>query len=89
LLSRISNKQQKLKGDVKKPEAKQQVAQKAGQASEVKPKDSKLKTKIFTSTKQGGAVKTGDKAGANAQSKEVDPTNAGLLICFRIWRFEI
>jgi hypothetical protein len=79
-----SNKQQeqKLKGAVDKPEAKQQVAQKAGRANEVKPKDPKLKTKIFTSTKQGGAIKTGDKAGANAQSKEVDPTNSGLLSAF-------
>ncbi len=79
-----ANKQEekKLKGDVTKPEAKSQAAEKAGRASEVKPKDPKLKTKIFTSTKQGGAVKTGDKAGANAQSKDIDPTNAGLLSAF-------
>lgn len=80
-----SNKQQeqKLKGDVDKPEAKQQAAQKAGRANEVKPKDPKLKTKIFTTAgKQGGAIKTGDKAGANAQSKEIDPTNSGLLSAF-------
>ncbi len=74
--------EKKIKGDVTKPEAKAQAAQKAGRASEVKPKDPKLKTKIFTSTKQGGAIKTGDKAGANAQSKELDPTNSGLMSAF-------
>ncbi len=74
--------QKKLKGDVTKPEAKTEVAQKAGRANEVKPKDPKLKTKIFTSTKQGGAVKTSDKAGANAKSKDADPTNSGLLSAF-------
>ncbi len=70
------------KGDVTKPDAKAQAASKAGRASEVKPKDPKLKTKMFTSTKQGGAVKTGETAGANAQSKEKDATNAGLLAAF-------
>jgi pSer/pThr/pTyr-binding forkhead associated (FHA) protein len=74
--------EQKNKGDVKKPDAKAEVAQKSGRASEVKPKDPKLKTKIFTSTKQGGAVKTGATSGANAQSKDVDPTNSGLLSAF-------
>lgn len=72
----------KTKGDPKKQEQKAQAASSSGRASEVKPKDSKLKTKMFTSTKQGGAVKTGPKAGANAQSKEPDPTNAGLLSAF-------
>jgi pSer/pThr/pTyr-binding forkhead associated (FHA) protein len=72
----------KNKGSVTKPDAKSQAAQKAGRANEVKPKDPKLKTKIFTSTKQGGAVKTGKVAGANAQSKELDPTNSGLLSAF-------
>ena len=71
-----------IKGDVTKPEAKSQAATKAGRASEVKPKDPKLKTKMFTSTKQGGAVKTGETAGANAQSKEKDATNSGLLAAF-------
>lgn len=72
----------KTKGDPNKQEQKAQAASSSGRASEVKPKDSKLKTKMFTSTKQGGAVKTGPKAGANAQSKEPDPTNAGLLSAF-------
>lgn len=70
------------KGDPKKPEQKSQVAQSAGRANEVKPKNAKLKTKMFTSTKQGAAIKTGDKAGANAKSKEPDPTNSGLLAAF-------
>lgn len=70
------------KGDPSKPDAKAQQAQKAGRASEVKPKDPNLKAKMFTSTKQGGAIKTGNTAGANAKSKEPDPTNAGLLAAF-------
>jgi len=74
--------EQQSKGDPNKPDTKAQQAQQAGRANEVKPKDSKLKAKIFTSTKQGGAIKTGDKAGANAQSKDPDPTNAGLLSAF-------
>jgi len=72
----------KNKGEVVKAEVKKQIAQKASQASDIKAKDSKLKTKIFTSTKQGGALKTGEKAGANAQSKDLDPTNSGLLSAF-------
>ncbi len=74
--------EQKNKGDVSKPDAKAQAAQSAGRANEVKPKDSKLKAKMFTSTKQGGAIKTGEKSGANAKSKEPDLTNAGLLAAF-------
>lgn len=74
--------EQKNKGDVTKPDAKAQQAQKAGRAAEVKPKDPKLKQKMFTSTKQGGSIKTGETAGANAQSKEKDPTNSGLLAAF-------
>lgn len=75
-------KQAQAKGDPKKPDQVAQQAQKAGRASEVKPKDPKFKQKQFTSTKQGGAVKTGTQAGANAKSKEPDPTNAGLLSAF-------
>jgi pSer/pThr/pTyr-binding forkhead associated (FHA) protein len=77
-----ASEEEKNKGDVTKPDAKAQAATKSGRASEVKPKDPKLKAKMFTSTKQGGAVKTGDKAGANAQSKEKDATNSGLLAAF-------
>lgn len=54
----------------------------AGKSAEVKPKDSKLKAKMFTSTKQGGAIKTGPTDGANAKSKEPDPNNSGLLAAF-------
>lgn len=74
--------EEKNKGDVTKPDAKAQQAQKAGRAAEVAPKDPKLKAKMFTSTKQGGAIKTGDTAGANMKSKDPDPTNAGLLAAF-------
>lgn len=72
----------KNKGVPDKSDQRAQQASSSGRASEVKPKDSKLKTKMFTSTKQGGAIRTGPKAGANAQSKEPDPTNAGLLSAF-------
>ncbi|AZZ37671.1 FHA domain-containing protein [Bdellovibrio sp. qaytius] len=72
----------KSKGNPNKVEQKAQASQSSGRANEVKPKDPKNKTKMFTSTKQGGAVKTGNKAGANAQSKEKDPTNSGLLSAF-------
>ncbi len=70
------------KGDPAKPDQKAQAAQAAGRANEVKPKDSKLKTKMFTSTKQGGAVKTSNQASANAKSKDPDPTSQGLLSAF-------
>lgn len=74
--------EQKTKGTPNKPE---QVAQKqsaAGRASEVRATNPNNKKKMFTSTKQGGAIKTGDKAGANAQSAEKDVTNQGLLSAF-------
>ncbi len=74
--------EQKLKGDKSKPEQKAETAQTASRANEVKPKDTKLKAKMFTSTKQGAAIKTGEKSGANAKSKEPDPTNSGLLAAF-------
>lgn len=70
-------------GDPAKPQNKAQAAQKSsGTASEVKPKDPQLKTKMFTSTKQGGAVKTGNVTGANTQSFQPDPNNSGLLAAF-------
>ncbi|MEQ1722837.1 MAG: AgmX/PglI C-terminal domain-containing protein [Pseudobdellovibrio sp.] len=75
-------KESKIYGDPAKPEQKAQTAQSAGRAAEIKPKDSKLKAKIFTSTKQGGSVKTGEQSAANAQSKDVDPNNSGLLAAF-------
>lgn len=73
---------QKTKGDPKLAQQKAQHAQTAGRANEVRAKDPKNKAKMFTSTKQGGAVKTGKTAGANAQSKEPDPMNSGLLSAF-------
>lgn len=74
--------EQKNKGNPNLPDQKAQQAQKAGAASEVRPKDPKLKQKMFTSTKQGGAIKTGENAGANAKSKDADPMNSGLLSAF-------
>lgn len=74
--------EQKTKGDPNKAEQKSQAAQSAGRAADVKAKDPKLKAKMFTSTKQGGAVKTGNQAAANAKSKEPDPSNSGLLAAF-------
>lgn len=74
--------EQKLKGNPKLAEQKAVAAQAAGRANEVKPKDSKLKAKMFTSTKQGGAIKTGDKSAANAKSAEADLSNSGLLAAF-------
>lgn len=60
----------------------QDAQRESGKAAEVKPKDSNLNTKMFTSTKQGGAVQTGQATGANAQSAEPDNTNSGLLAAF-------
>jgi outer membrane biosynthesis protein TonB len=54
----------------------------SGKASDVNPKDAKMKTKMFTSTKQGAAIKTGETNGANAKSKEPDVKNSGLLAAF-------
>lgn len=53
----------------------------ATKALEVRPKDSTNKQKTMTSTRQGGAVKMGEKAGANAQSAK-DVTKTGLLSAF-------
>ncbi len=74
--------EQKIKADPKKVEQKAATAQSAGRANEVKPKDPKLKAKMFTSTKQGGAIKTGDKSAANAKSADPDLSNSGLLAAF-------
>ncbi|MEK2687566.1 AgmX/PglI C-terminal domain-containing protein [Bdellovibrio sp. GT3] len=69
----------------KKPENKPQLAQKAqtaARASEVAPKETKDRTKKFTSTRQGGAVKMGETASANAQSKNKDLSKVGLFSAF-------
>ncbi|UYL08990.1 AgmX/PglI C-terminal domain-containing protein [Bdellovibrio sp. SKB1291214] len=73
------------KAQEKKPENKPQVSQKAQQAakaSEVAPKETKDRTKKFTSTRQGGAVKMGETASANAQSKNKDLSKVGLFSAF-------
>ncbi len=58
-------------------------AQKAGQAQEVAPKpNAQDRTKKFTSTRQGGAVKTGETAGANAASDKKDLSKVGLFGSF-------
>ncbi len=75
-------KESKIYGDPAKPEQKAQAALSAGRAAEIKPKENKFIPKIFTSTKQGGSVKTGEQNAANAQSKDVDPNNSGLLAAF-------
>lgn len=62
--------------------APQEAQKESGKAAEVKPKDNNLTTKMFTSTKQGGAIQTGQTTGANAQSAEPDNTNSGLLAAF-------
>jgi hypothetical protein len=73
------------KAQEKKPENKPAVSQKATQAaraSEVAPKETKDRTKKFTSTRQGGAVKMGETASANAQSKNKDLSKVGLFSAF-------
>ncbi|WP_080602325.1 AgmX/PglI C-terminal domain-containing protein [Bdellovibrio bacteriovorus] len=60
-----------------------QRAQVAARASEVAPKpNAKDRTKKFTSTRQGGAIKTGNTAGANAQSSNKDLSKVGLFSAF-------
>jgi len=78
----LEEKKKEAKTVAEKQETKEVQKSASGKASEVKPKDSKLKTKMFTSTKQGGAVKTGETNGANAKSKEPDVKNSGLLAAF-------
>lgn len=82
--AKVADKQQ---NNIKKGQQNQaeqaQKAQTAGRAAEVAPKpDSKNKPKQFTSTRQGGAVKTTDKAGANAQSANKDVSKIGMLSTF-------
>ncbi len=55
-------------------------SQVAARANEVAPKpNAQDRTKKFTSTRQGGAVKTGETAGANAQSANKDVSKIGLF----------
>lgn len=54
-----------------------------GKAAEVAPKDTKDKTKKLTSAiKQGAAIKTAPKEGAQMKSDKPDPTKMGLLSTF-------
>ncbi|WII73451.1 AgmX/PglI C-terminal domain-containing protein [Bdellovibrio sp. 22V] len=68
------------KGPAAPKAARNQVA---ARASEVAPKpNAKDRTKKFTSTRQGGAIKTGQTAGANAQSSNKDLSKVGLFSAF-------
>ncbi|NUN04765.1 MAG: AgmX/PglI C-terminal domain-containing protein [Bdellovibrio sp.] len=62
---------------------KAQPAQVAARANEVAPKpNAQDRTKKFTSTRQGGAMKTGQTEGANAQSSNKDLSKVGLFSAF-------
>ncbi len=76
------NKDAKVQGPTNVPTAQSSEAANSGKAAAIKPKDSQLKAKMFTSTKQGGAIKTGANPAANAKSKEPDLKNTGLLAAF-------
>lgn len=78
----LSDKKQDTQSSVNKETQKKGGDSSSGKAAEIKPKDTKLKAKMFTSTKSGGAIKTGDVNGANAKSKEPDLKNSGLLAAF-------
>ncbi len=74
------NKDAQKKGQQGQKAATNQVA---ARASEVAPKpNAKDRTKKFTSTRQGGAIKTGQTEGANAQSSNKDLSKVGLFSAF-------
>ncbi|WP_415062685.1 AgmX/PglI C-terminal domain-containing protein [Bdellovibrio sp.] len=74
------NKDAQKKGQQGQKAAANQVA---ARASEVAPKpNAKDRTKKFTSTRQGGAIKTGQTEGANAQSSNKDLSKVGLFSAF-------
>ena len=76
-------KQEKTKQGQPSPEKKAAKNALAGRAAEVAPiPNSQNRPKKFTSTKQGGAIKLGEKAGANAQSDKKDLSKAGLFSAF-------
>lgn len=77
-----ANREAKAQGPTNAPLAQTSEAANSGKAAAVKPKDAQLKAKMFTSTKQGGAVKTGANSAANTKSKEPDLKNTGLLAAF-------
>jgi outer membrane biosynthesis protein TonB len=73
------SKEQQVKGNTNSKATVSQQA--ANKASEVKPIPNKTnRPKKFTSTKQGGAVKVGEKEGSNAPT--IDPTSVGLAGAF-------
>ncbi|MDG0816758.1 AgmX/PglI C-terminal domain-containing protein [Bdellovibrio svalbardensis] len=75
-----ANKEAQRKGPQAPAAAQSQVA---ARANEVAPKpNAKDRTKKFTSTRQGGAVKMGNTAGANAQSANKDLSKVGLFSAF-------
>ena len=71
-----------VQGQANLAENRKEQQSESGRAAEVKPKDSANKAKMFTSAKQGGAIKTGATNGANAKSKDPDLKNTGLLAAF-------
>lgn len=76
-------KQEKQKQGQPSPQKKAAKNALAGRAAEVAPiPNSQNRPKKFTSTKQGGALKLGEKAGANAQSDKKDLSKAGLFSAF-------
>lgn len=76
-------KQEKHKQGQPSPQKKAAKNALAGRAAEVAPiPNSQNRPKKFTSTKQGGALKLGEKAGANAQSDKKDLSKAGLFSAF-------
>lgn len=78
----VTDKQQEQKKVGKKESTAATTERPAAKAAEVRPKPTKLdRPKKFTSTKQGGAVKMGETAGANAQSAN-DVSKTGLLSAF-------
>lgn len=73
------------KANVKKGQANKQAAQRnqrAGRASELAPRPNANNSKKFGSIKQGGAVKVGQQASANANSQVKDVTKVGLFSAF-------
>lgn len=71
-----------IQGQANVAENRKEQQSESGRATEVKPKDQTNKAKMFTSAKQGGAVKTGATNAANAKSKDPDLKNTGLLAAF-------
>jgi outer membrane biosynthesis protein TonB len=71
-----------IQGQANVAENRKEQQSESGRAAEVKPKDTNNKAKMFTSAKQGGAVKTGATNAANAKSKDTDLKNTGLLAAF-------